>query len=79
VQLADMATYAVHFERLGWMTSYDVEPLITLETKRVWQRWALEHKALLFFPHDPYRPVGRLSEGDKGRYTVEPVDTGLGD
>ena len=28
--LADLATYAVHFERLGWMTAYDVEPLVTL-------------------------------------------------
>ena len=73
LQLADMATYAVHFERLGWMTAYDVEPLVTLETKRRWQAWALERNALLFFPHDPQRPAGRLRQGEEGRLRVEPA------
>lgn len=58
--VCDMASYAVHFERLGWMTGYDVEPLHTLETKRRWQQWALEHDALLIFPHDPQHIAGRL-------------------
>ncbi len=74
MQVCDMATYAVHFERLGWMTAYDVEPLITLETKRHWQQWALDHDATLFFPHDPYRPVGRLHRDDQGRLQVQPVE-----
>lgn len=74
VQLADMATYALHFERLGWMTAYDVEPLVTLETKRRWQGWALEREALLFFPHDPQRPAGRLRRDESGRLTVQPVE-----
>ena len=73
LQLADMATYAVHFERLGWMTAYDVEPLVTLETKRRWQAWALERDALLFFPHDSQRPAGRLRQGEQGRLRVEPA------
>src|SRR5262249_21722450 len=51
--VADLASYAVHFERLGWMTSYDVEPLETLECKRHWQQWALDTNALLIFQHDP--------------------------
>ncbi len=70
----DMATYAIHFERLGWMTAYDVEPLVTLESKRRWQAWALKHQALLFFPHDPVRPAGRASLNAGGKFTVEPVD-----
>jgi len=60
--VCDLATYSVHFERLGWMTAYDVEPLRTLETKRQWQIWALEAEALLIFPHDFKRPAGRLQE-----------------
>lgn len=72
----DMASYAVHFERLGWMTAYDVEPLVTLETKRRWQQWALETSALLIFPHDPLRPVGRLTLDPQGRpvLSVQPCD-----
>lgn len=70
----DMSTYAVHFERLGWMTAYDVEPLETLETKRKWQKWALETNAVLIFPHDPYRQVGRLTQDEQGKLKIETID-----
>lgn len=71
--VCDMATFAVHFERLGWMTAYDVEPLVTLETKRIWQEWALATNAIIIFPHDPTRPAGRLTRNDKGYTLLEPV------
>lgn len=58
--VCDLASFAVHFAKLAWMTAYDVEPLVTLETKRLWQRWALRHDALLIFIHDSDIPVGRL-------------------
>jgi glyoxylase-like metal-dependent hydrolase (beta-lactamase superfamily II) len=71
--MADLATYAVHFERLGWTTSYDVEPLETIETKRRWQHWALQTDALLIWQHDPKIRTGHLrKEGEK--YHVEPVE-----
>lgn len=74
--VCDLATFAVHFERIGWMTAYDVEPLITLETKRVWQQWALETDAILIFPHDPLRPVCRLIRDEKGMPHLQalPID-----
>ncbi len=72
--VCDLASYAVHFERLGWMTSYDVEPLITLETKRKWQAWALETNALLLFGHDTQRPLGRYTLDEKGRGVIQPVE-----
>ncbi len=72
--VCDMASYAIHFERLGWMTAFDVEPLITLETKRAWQAWALETDALLIFPHDPVTPVGKLKRMDDGKLKVIKVE-----
>lgn len=72
--LSDMASYAVHFERLGWMTAYDVEPLVTLETKRQWQRWALETDAILFFQHDHKRPVGRLTQDENGKMILSQIN-----
>lgn len=74
--VCDLASYAIHFERLGWMTAYDVEPLVTLETKRRWQQWALETGALLIFPHDTQRPAGRLTHDAKGKLHVvaEPIE-----
>jgi glyoxylase-like metal-dependent hydrolase (beta-lactamase superfamily II) len=68
----DMSTLGVHFTNLAWMTAYDVEPLITLETKRYWQRWALEKNALLIFVHEAQVPVGRVvRENEKLR--IDPV------
>jgi glyoxylase-like metal-dependent hydrolase (beta-lactamase superfamily II) len=72
--VADLASLWVHFANLAWMTAYDVEPLVTLETKRVWQRWALERDALILFEHDPLIAVGRLVRGSDDRLSVEPVE-----
>jgi glyoxylase-like metal-dependent hydrolase (beta-lactamase superfamily II) len=72
--VTDLASYAVHFEKLGWMTAYDVEPLVTLESKRRWQQWALDTHALLIFQHDTKIPAGRLVEDAQGQRTVEPVE-----
>lgn len=70
----DMASYAVHFERLGWCTAYDVEPMVNIETKRHWQQWALAHDAVLIFAHEPHRPAGRLIQDSAGRLKVISID-----
>ncbi len=72
--VCDMASYAIHFERLGWMTGYDVEPLVTLESKRRWQQWALETGAILVFAHDSQRPAGRYVMGEDGKGLIEKID-----
>ncbi len=72
--VADMASYAVHFEKLGWMSAYDVEPLVTLETKRRWQQWAIDTGGLLIFQHDTQVLAGHLIEDDNGRRTIMPVE-----
>lgn len=72
--VCDLSSFSFHFERLGWMTSWDVEPLVTLETKRRWQAWALETGATLIFPHDPFRPVGRLVQEGQNRPKLIPID-----
>lgn len=75
--VADFASYAIHFERLGWMTAYDVEPLVSLETKRRWQQWALDTHGLLIFQHDTQIPAGRLIEDDQGHRKIDPVPVEL--
>lgn len=75
--VADMTSYAVHFERLAWMTAYDVEPLVTLETKRRWQQWALETNGLLIFQHDTQIAAGHLTEDEHGKRKIQPVETAL--
>lgn len=70
--LCDLAPYTVLFERIGWTCAYDVEPLHTIETKRIWQNWALETNAILFFVHDPKCPAAKLVRDGEG-VRIEPV------
>jgi glyoxylase-like metal-dependent hydrolase (beta-lactamase superfamily II) len=70
VFIADLAPTVTHLERIGWATAFDMEPMVTLETKRNLIPRLLETSALLFFSHDPNVPVGRLTSGDKGLRVV---------
>jgi glyoxylase-like metal-dependent hydrolase (beta-lactamase superfamily II) len=62
--LADVCPTAAHLP-LPWIMGYDLEPLVTLESKReLWSR-ALEERWLLIFEHDPETPWGRLDPDSK--------------
>ena len=68
VFLGDVAGLAVHLERLAWVPAFDVEPLVSMETKRALRDWAWRQNALLFFQHDRAIPAGRLRvEGENWR------------
>lgn len=57
--LADVCPTTAHLP-LPWIMGYDLEPLVTMESKRgLWKR-ALEEDWLLVFEHDPRVPWGRL-------------------
>jgi glyoxylase-like metal-dependent hydrolase (beta-lactamase superfamily II) len=58
--LADLVPTTAHLP-LPWIMGYDVEPLVTLETKRRVLRRALEEDWLLLFEHDPTTPWGRIA------------------
>lgn len=72
IYLADLAPWAVHFERLAWIPAYDLEPLVTLETKRLVQQMAFEKGALLFIEHDPKVAAGYLQRHGE-EYKIEAV------
>ncbi len=46
--------------------------MVTLETKRKWQQWALDTNALLIFQHDPKVCTARLVQ-DSDKRRIEPV------
>ncbi len=63
--LADVCPTSAHVP-LPWIMGYDLEPLVTLESKRgLWKR-ALEEDWLLIFQHDPRTPWGRLDPDAEG-------------
>jgi glyoxylase-like metal-dependent hydrolase (beta-lactamase superfamily II) len=65
--LADIVPTSAHLP-LPWIMGYDVEPLVTLETKRSLLERAKREQWLLIFEHDPVAAWGRL-EGDDARPT----------
>jgi glyoxylase-like metal-dependent hydrolase (beta-lactamase superfamily II) len=71
--VADLIPTVAHLP-LPWIMGYDLEPLVTLETKR----WFLERAAadgwLLVFEHEPGLAVGRVVPEEKG-YGFRPLDT----
>jgi glyoxylase-like metal-dependent hydrolase (beta-lactamase superfamily II) len=57
--LGDLCPTSAHLP-LPWIMGYDVEPLVTLETKRRILRQAEEEDWLLIFEHDATVPWGRV-------------------
>lgn len=60
--LADLIPTAAHLP-LPWIMGYDVEPLVTLETKRRVLKRAQAEDWLLVFEHDAKTAWGKISEG----------------
>ena len=58
--LADLVPTIAHLP-LPWIMGYDVEPLVTLETKRRTLRRALDEDWLVVFEHDPTTAWGRVA------------------
>ncbi len=57
--IADLAPTAAHLP-LAWIMGYDVEPLVTLETKRRILKRAVDERWLVVFEHDPKNAWSRL-------------------
>ena len=62
--LADLIPTTAHLP-LPWIMGYDLEPLVTLESKRSLLDTAREEDWLLIFEHDPEVAWGRLDPAEK--------------
>jgi glyoxylase-like metal-dependent hydrolase (beta-lactamase superfamily II) len=71
VYVGEVAQHPVMLERLAWISSFDVLPLVSLETKRRMLERAVEKRALLISVHAPYPGLGRLRAQDGKRKWVE--------
>jgi glyoxylase-like metal-dependent hydrolase (beta-lactamase superfamily II) len=72
--LGDVASWPVHMERLSWVPAYDVEPLVSIETKRNLARWAIENHVLLIFEHHTEIRAGYLHPTERqDRFRLEPA------
>jgi len=62
--LADLVPTHAHLP-LAWIMGYDVEPLVTLETKRRILKRAVDERWLVIFEHDAAVPWGRVTHDGK--------------
>ncbi len=73
--LGDVASWPIHMERLSWIPAYDVEPLVSIETKRNLAHYAIENHVLLVFEHHPEIRAGYLHPTERpDRFHLEPVE-----
>ncbi len=63
--LADLVPTTAHLH-LPWIMGYDVEPMVTLESKRALLTRAAEEGLLLAFEHDPFVAWGRAAPAAGG-------------
>ena len=70
--VADLVPTSAHLP-LPWIMGYDLEPLVTLETRRRLYQRAEAEQWLLVFEHDPTVVSGRLGKEGKGVGLVEAV------
>jgi glyoxylase-like metal-dependent hydrolase (beta-lactamase superfamily II) len=61
-----------HHLPLPWIMGYDVEPLVTLESKRALLGEALAQDWLLVFEHDAHTGFGRVGHDGKGYHLAQP-------
>jgi glyoxylase-like metal-dependent hydrolase (beta-lactamase superfamily II) len=73
--LADLVPTTAHMP-LPWIMGYDLEPLVTLESKRRLYARVEAEGWLLCFVHDPEVVAGRLGREGKGFGLVEPLGRG---
>ena len=73
--LADVVPTSAHLP-LPWIMGFDIEPLVTLESKRRLYGRAEAEGWLLMFEHDPDVALGRLARDGRTFGLVEPVRAG---
>jgi glyoxylase-like metal-dependent hydrolase (beta-lactamase superfamily II) len=70
--IADLVPTTTHVP-LAWIMGYDLEPLVTLETKRRTLALAADEGWQIAFPHDAFTAWGRLRR-EANAYTLDSLD-----
>jgi glyoxylase-like metal-dependent hydrolase (beta-lactamase superfamily II) len=71
---ADLIPTAAHLP-LPWIMGYDVEPLVTLESKRAVLKRAVEEEWLVIFEHDASLHAGRVRHEGKSYVLASSIGT----
>lgn len=72
VYCADLIPTTAHL-RTSWVMAYDLQPLLSMEEKKVLVAQAIDDGGMLFFEHDPVVQACRVREDDGKRVVAEEV------
>ena len=78
IYIGDMIQHPVQLERTAWVSSFDILPLVSMETKKAVVQRAIDERQLVISVHCPFPGLGRMSEGDDGKRHWSPVEANDG-
>jgi glyoxylase-like metal-dependent hydrolase (beta-lactamase superfamily II) len=73
IYIGDMVQHHVQLERTAWVSSFDLLPLMSMETKRRIVERAVRERALIVSVHSPFPGLGRMTVGEDGKKRWEPI------
>lgn len=68
IYIGDMIQHPVQLERTAWVSSFDIMPLVSMETKKAVVQRAIDEQQLVISVHCPFPGLGRMSESDGKRH-----------
>jgi hypothetical protein len=70
-----MAQAIVQLERTAWVSSFDVLPLVSMETKKVVVDRAIDDASVIISVHAPFPGLGRMTrEGNFRKWVALDAD-----
>ncbi len=74
IYTGDIAQVAVQLERTAWVSSFDILPQVTMETKKAMVEKAIVENSLLIACHLPFPGLGRMTRTEQGQRKWQPVE-----
>jgi glyoxylase-like metal-dependent hydrolase (beta-lactamase superfamily II) len=75
--ISDLIPTTAHLD-LTWVMAYDLFPLQTIESRKVFYSEAVPNNWLVVFTHDPATPWAYVEDCGNGRYVARHVESGEG-
>ncbi len=67
VYIGDIAQRPVQLERTAWIASFDIMPMVSIETKRKLVEQVIQERSLIIAVHAPFPGLGMMSRTDNGQ------------
>jgi glyoxylase-like metal-dependent hydrolase (beta-lactamase superfamily II) len=74
IYIGDMVQHHVQLERTAWVSSFDLLPLVSMETKKRIVERAIRERALIISVHSPFPGLARMTMAEDGKKHWEPIE-----